>query len=213
MEMDTQLKSFLNDPQTQYLINNNKWEEVYIKLQETVSLKYSGEFTRLLLASEIDPLEYINYIPDFYLWDSEDITNFKIPSNITNIGIKAFAYCESLTNIIIPNSVTNICRGVFEGCSSLTNVIIPDSVIKLDSGVFNDCSSLTSLTLGKNLREISGWDVLTGTKVKSINYNNTMENWKKIDISHPNTKLFKCTIHCTDGNLKYDEELHRWIEV
>lgn len=41
----------------------------------------------------------------------------------------------------------------------------------------------------------------------------TIENWKKIYIIKPNSKLFSCTINCIDGNLKYDEKIKEWIKV
>ena len=42
-------------------------------------------------------------------------------------------------------------------------------------------------------------------------HNNTAENWKKIEINpYYNSILFGCTIHCTDGDLKYDKKLKEW---
>ena len=212
MEISDRLKDFLNRSKIQDLINDNKWSEVYKYYWEEFKPIIKNELTLLLFAIDINPLDYMDYIPKLYLAGIE-ITKFTIPQHIRSIGSGAFSNCHNLVHINIPNNVIYIEDGVFTGCDSLKNIIIPDSVIELDGWVFSGCSSLTSLTLGKNLRRISDWDILRGTKVKSINYNNTMENWKKIEININNSKLYKCIIHCTDGDLKYDEKIKEWIEV
>ena len=212
MEISDKLKDFLNDPKIQDLINDNKWEEVYKYYWEEFKPIIKNELTLLLFAIDINPLDYMDYIPKLYLAGIE-ITKFTIPQHIRSIGGGAFSNCHNLAHINIPNNVTYIENGAFSTCTSLKNIIIPDSVIELDGWVFSSCSSLTSLTLGKNLKRISGWHILRGTRVKSINYNNTMENWKKIEININNSKLYSCIIHCTDGDLKYDEKIKEWIEV
>lgn len=195
-----------------------------------------SELTQLLLASGIDPLKYIDYIPDCYLCDSEDIINFKIPNNITSIGDWAFIGCTSLTSITIPNQVNYIGNSVFLYCTSLKEIIIgngidtipqyafgyctaledisiPDNVKYLQHGVFGRCTSLKNLTLGANISYI-GKNFIRNTAIKSIDYNNTMENWREINIDaatyNDNAKLFACIIHCTNGNLKYDKKLKEW---
>jgi len=47
-------------------------------------------------------------------------TAFTIPSDVTSIGVSAFANGNRLTSIIIPDSVTSIGSGAFENCYNLT---------------------------------------------------------------------------------------------
>ena len=47
------------------LINDNQWDEVYEKLSFRVPyLDYIGTFTEMCLLSDINPLEYIEKVPD-----------------------------------------------------------------------------------------------------------------------------------------------------
>ena len=72
---------------------------------------------------------------------------YTIPSNVTNIGNRAFYDCDGLTSVTIPNSVTNIESFAFAYCSSLTSITIPDGVTRLAGAVFNGCSGLKSVTI------------------------------------------------------------------
>ena len=65
--------------------------------------------------------------------------NYIIPNSVTNIGDRAFSYCESLTNINIPNGVTNIGESTFYFCKSLTNINIPDGVTNIGDDAFKYC--------------------------------------------------------------------------
>ncbi|MCI7494108.1 MAG: leucine-rich repeat protein [Ruminococcus sp.] len=47
---------------------------------------------------------------------------YTIPIGVTNIGDRAFQYCENLENIIIPDSVTSIGEYTFSNCDNLTDI-------------------------------------------------------------------------------------------
>jgi hypothetical protein len=73
--------------------------------------------------------------------------NFLAPSNITNIGSRAFSRCAGLTNVIIPDSVTSIGDWAFLFCIGVTSVTIPDSVRNIGEGAFAACTGLTNVTV------------------------------------------------------------------
>ena len=56
--------------------------------------------------------------------DSGDsnIAGVIIPSQITTLGLGAFAHCTNLISAIIPNSVSSIGESVFKDCTSLASV-------------------------------------------------------------------------------------------
>lgn len=120
-----------------------------------------------------------------------NLTEAKLPKNITSIGSQFFDACKSLTNILIPDNVTTIKIGAFslcnklksvnlpEGlttleecafadCYSLTEVVIPDSVTSIGSSAFSCCNALQSVTLGKGIKGIEPmtfWKCLKLTKI------------------------------------------------
>ena len=80
--------------------------------------------------------------------------NYIIPNSVTNIGDRAFSYCESLTNINIPNGVTNIGESTFYFCKSLTNINIPDGVTNIGDDAFKYCWSLTKINIPNSVTYI-----------------------------------------------------------
>ena len=63
-------------------------------------------------------------------------------SSVTEIGLSAFAYCDSLTSITIPCGVTEIGGDAFYNCYNLTDITIPSSVVKIGENAFERCRSL-----------------------------------------------------------------------
>ena len=104
----------------------------------------------------------------------EEIHNFVIPDDITNIGDYAFYNCSGLTAVTIPNSISSISRKAFQGCSSLTSVelhcseidswfsgyttiehvLFGDEVTTIGDYAFYNCSGLTSVTIPNSVTSI-----------------------------------------------------------
>ena len=78
----------------------------------------------------------------------------KFDGDVTSIGERAFAWCESLTSVTIPDSVTTIGYDAFCCCTSLICVTIPDSVTAIGEQAFVSCRSLTSVTIGNGVTRI-----------------------------------------------------------
>ena len=78
-----------------------------------------------------------------------------LPSNLSSMGMCAFAYCESLVSIKIPIGVQILPNDLFKGCSSLERVILPDSISIIPNDCFKDCISLIDINIPSNLNTIS----------------------------------------------------------
>ena len=92
---------------------------------------------------------------------------------VTEIGIFAFALCDSLTEVTIPEGVTSIGNAAFSGCSSLTEVTIPKSVTSIGDSAFYNCDAL-----------------------KTVYYGGSQTDWGKISIGSDNDPLTKAEIIC-----------------
>ena len=97
-----EIRDFLNDPEIQNLINQNKFQEVYAQAGWDTVYK----LTEVFWNCNIHPEFYMTEIPEYF--SRRSITNFDIPDNIKSIGNEAFFGCERLTNITIPDSVKSI---------------------------------------------------------------------------------------------------------
>ena len=179
--------------------------------------------TSLMYKIDVDPLQYINYIPrDFYA--RFNIKTFEIPNNIKNIQRNAFGM-SAIKTIHIPAGVKDIAASAFLGCYDLVKVTFDDNsqLKELGAGAFQDCIELTQIELPESLEVIHrsafyGCDVLRKVTLKSglkvisteaftycpnleeIIYDGTSEQWQEIDIAgtafdekQHGTLIIKCT--------------------
>lgn len=146
------LKTILVKPNIQEALQNNDFNTLYKELPSD----YASYFTHLMSSLNIDPLKYLDYIPDLFLADTT-IRAINIPSHIKRIGHLAFNHCKGLTSVTIPDSVTSIGQYAFNDCINLTSITIPDSVTSIGDYAFSNCSGLTSVTIGNRVTSISDW--------------------------------------------------------
>ncbi len=107
-------------------------------------------------------------LPDEAFLNCSNLTKVTLPDGLTSIGSNAFSGCKALTQFTIPDGVTSIGSMAFMGCTSLTSIIVPESVTSI--------GMLAFACVGYN------WDEDTyETKLESIYYKGTEEQWSKID--------------------------------
>ena len=199
------LKKFLSKPEVQEALKDFNIESLYNLYVVYIRDNWVGDLsilTRLLNTLNIDPLNYLNYIPDYFLRQSE-IKSIIIPSHIKSIRRDAFAGCTGLTSVTIPNSVTSIGQGAFCDCSSLTSIIIPDNVMSIDDYAFLSCPGLTSVIIPDSVTSI-GYEAFGSCgMLTQIKYMGTIYQWSKIHFKDEWNKDSPIeTIHCTDGDIK-----------
>ena len=206
-------------------INENNFTKVYEDAYNLVDDASSiGKLTEIFLAAGLEPLEYMQAVPDYYLCLS-DISSVTIPNTVTSIGMNAFYDCKKLTSITIPDSVTSINANAFNWCTGLKSVTIPNSVTSIGSSAFMYCTGLTDITISDSIRSINaatffgctslmsvtisasvtsiGRQAFWGCTGLTITFNGTQAQWDTIK-KEPKWKYAssKFTIHCTDGDLK-----------
>lgn len=154
--------------------------------------------SKLLYSIGIDPLDYMDEVPEDFILGCDEIQSFTIPNHIKRIGSDAFLGCDGLTNITIPNSVTGIDSGAFYSCDKLMTVTIGNNVTYIDSYAFYDCGNLKSVTIPNSVIQIY-CDAFVGCRrLKSINYLGTMSDWNKIKISDKAFSKALKEIKCKD---------------
>ncbi len=115
------------------------------------------------------------------------LTHAEIPEGVETIGMHAFESCSALTSVTLPDSLRRIDNGVFLDCYALTSVTIPEGVTHLGQsdvsgrGVFENCSRLTTAYLPRSLTFISHGPFGGCTKLESVRYAGSEEEWKAVD--------------------------------
>ena len=155
--------------------------------------------SKLLYSIGIDPLDYMDEVPEDFILGCDEIQSFTIPNHIKRIGSDAFLGCNGLTNITIPNSVTGIDDGAFYSCDKLMTVTIGNNVTYVGSYAFYECGNLKSVTIPNSVIQIYSNAFVGCRRLKSINYLGTMSDWNKIKISDKAFSKALKEIKCKDG--------------
>lgn len=130
-------------------LNAYKFKDLYADLM-VIPTTLVPMFTELLLKAGINPLRYMNYIPQFYLYSSDIYIKFNSFKDFDYIEEEAFAFSDiEEININVP--VIHFCA--FSGCKKLKIATLP-TIKSIGIGAFNGCKKLTQLWIGKSLVEI-----------------------------------------------------------
>lgn len=176
------LIDFLSDPDTERMLKNSDFKGLYDSYDsycDYYRVAKSYKITQFLNSLGIDPLNYLDYIPDCFLLDS-GIKSITIPNHIKKIG--EFAFCN---------------------CSELTSITIPDSVTSIEWRAFSGCTRLTSVTIGNGMTSIIGYTFEGCSKLHDIRYAGTISQWSKIHFGDKwNKDSAIKTIHCIDGDIE-----------
>ena len=94
------------------------------------------------------------YAHNLYI-NNELVTDFVVPSSITEIKDFAFSGASCLKSVKFHDSVTRIGWSAFFNCTGLTGALpIPDSVASLGACAFMGCTGLTSVSISDSVTGI-----------------------------------------------------------
>ena len=80
--------------------------------------------------------------------------SYIVPDTVTEIGVAAFANCNSLEKIVIPESVNYIRQEAFSDCESLSEINLPNGLLTIEYSTFNNCSSLENISIPETVTSI-----------------------------------------------------------
>ena len=203
MKLSNSLKQILNDNRIITSINKYDFRLVYLYIKSmTTDAKDIRDFTELCLESGINPLDYMDYVPEYFLCYS-NINSFDIPNNIASIGENAFQSCK-LNSITIPDSVIRIGKEAFMDCTNLNYIKLPKNLKALSHYCFYGCSNLNKIDIPVNLNAIGKLAFHKCDNLTDIYYQGTKEQFAELMADNPYTTGLhsNCIIHCTDGDLK-----------
>lgn len=109
----------------------------------------------------------------------DQVAQYIIGNNITNIGNCAFFGCNTLSNITIGNGVQNIGNYAFAYCTGLTNIELPFGLTKIGDDTFIGCENITTLNIPSSVKYVgksafsgcSAWRVVLPDSITHIGAN------------------------------------------
>lgn len=147
MSIEQAVKQFIEENIDQ--VDNNEFLYLYKQIR---SYAFTRCFTETLLAASINPLDYIDEVPERYLYESK-IQELHIPTGITAVGRYAFARCTELTQLSLPEGLTLIDEGAFMNCTKLERIHLPASLKYIEAGAFQGCTALKDVIFSGNSDE------------------------------------------------------------
>ena len=118
------------------LIEENDFKTIFLR---TVRLhpQQVGELCKVLEAAEVYPLNYLDYVPAYYMCGT-DIEIFAPKPGIIYISQGAFRYCDNLISVDLPESLKYIHAHAFEDCPNIKELNLPSSLKSIDETAFLD---------------------------------------------------------------------------
>ena len=179
-QLNSELKNLLEDHID--MIQEEDWARLYQQVDYDAEI--FGEMTQLLIESEIDPLDQLDYVPENYFCKNWNVVSINLPVTITKIDSSAFEGCEYLESVILPNGLKDIGPWVFHSCPSLKSITLPKTLEYIGDGNFDYCDELDT-----------------------VNFEGTCEQF--LSLIEDNTEMFKYSdkleeISCNDGFISID---------
>lgn len=124
-------------------------------------------------------------------FDSSSIERISIPESVTFVGERAF-FRSNLINISIPSNIKTIGKEAFCDTVDLERVVIENGLEYIDDYAFSS-SSIEQITIPLTLKEI-GACAFRDCYIRTVIYEGTEEQWKKISVDVGNEDLFDAKI-------------------
>lgn len=159
-----------------------------------------SNFTETLLGANIRPLEYLNYVPDFYLYRTKiPFKHLDLNTPLYHIGTLAFSFIDSLEEVTL--NVLTIRNNAFTYCKSLKNVILKETVT-IGAQAFNTCEKLERVHLPATLKKIQPNAFENDTSLKAVIFEGALPQWKQIMKDNwRGVNPSPITIYCSDGSV------------
>ena len=154
-------------------INGNLWEALYDVLyhMESLSFQYIGEFTECMLKAGINPLTYLDYVPECYLCHTNVEKVVHDNDSIATIKSWAYSNCTHIKYVFLGENISTVEENAFAYGGTIRELAIMNPETDIDTFAFYD------------------------TDVEKVIYHGTKEQWEQTqnDYIHANH------VECTDG--------------
>jgi len=104
------------------------------------------------------------------------ITEYTVPSGVTELAEYSFGGCTSLTKVILHDGISSIGRLTFKDCPALTEVVFPTGITFLPDGMFNFCYSLAHIEIPKSVTAIGNETFWGCSALTDVQLNEDLES-------------------------------------
>lgn len=199
MDSNTIIKKFFNRQDIRECLKNKNFDYIYnfLALQQDMDLicRISEIFLHKI---GINPLKYLGYVPEYFLYNSGTVQNIEIPNKV--VGIRPFSFygCTNLVNVDMSENIRIIGDEAFSECKSLQSIVLPDSIEQIGRRAFSDCDNLKSITIGSSINKLAPYCFSACPNLETIIFNGTKGHYKKVMGSKRLHFEKPVTVKCSD---------------
>lgn len=185
--------------QNAQLIEKEKFDDLFWECKrEAFDEVDVFQLKNVLLASDIDPLETLTVIPQYYFHGEHLLTSFTCKPQVTIIEASAF-YGSGLRQIDLSN-VFELGSSSFANCKQLQEVYLPDTVQKIFPCCFESDFHLERLSMGKYIKILDNHVFADCVRLKHISFRGSTQEWDNLPkCKHWNEGSYIQSIICNDG--------------
>ena len=185
--------------QNAQLIEKEKFDDLFWECKrEAFDEVDVFQLKNVLLASDIDPLETLTVIPQYYFHGEHLLTSFTCKPQVTIIEASAF-YGSGLRQIDLSN-VFELGSSSFANCKQLQEVYLPDNVRKIFPCCFEGDFHLEKLSMGKYINILDNHLFADCVNLKYIGFRGSTQEWDDLPkCKHWNEGSYIQSIICNDG--------------
>lgn len=153
----------------------------------------------------------VRRIGDLAFLDTPLEEGITLSDGLISIGVRAF-YESGIPSIVFPDTVEYIGDAACELCPLLEDAELPLYLKEIPNSMFKDCTALRSITIKLNCKHINRFAFFNCINLRDVVFKGNSQQWNDISGFENSTALFKCTVHCSDGDLRFDENLWEFIK-
>ena len=112
------------------------------------------------------------------------LTEYAVPSGITEIGDNVFNDCNKLTKIVLPEGLLKIGESSFYQCNHMTEINIPDSVVEIGKSAFTFCVMLRSISFPDNLKALPDGACSSCQKLEYVRLGSSLQSIGEFAFGH-----------------------------
>ncbi len=157
-------------------------EKTSYNIPKGVEIIEGGAFASCKNLKEIVIPETVKIIGD-YAFSECNFKRITIPQGVEEIGSHTFKRCNNIEYIVLPDSVKFIGDYAFTECDKLKRITLSNELKILPAGFLCYCNALESITIPESIEKIEEFAFVL-TKVKTINFKGTEEQWNNIEKEH-----------------------------
>ena len=147
---------------TKVILNSNAIASATRTETTPLSTIFKNQVTQYILGGNVTE------IGDYAFSGYSNLRAIKIPDTVKSLGAFAFYGCYHLIEIALPDTVTRIADAAFSHCRSLTEIKLPSTIKKINNGTFKDCRKLEQITIPDGVAEIGNGAFRGCRSLKSI---------------------------------------------